>query len=154
MYFLDSLFLLIFLHCLIAIGCFISFFIHSAILLANNGGTAFPTCLCMESILPVNSKSSGNVCIVAHSLIDSLRFAVGCISEPVAIIVSFILFQLFILKLVSYVIFFSSYVKTSLSNLSSKPRSFFSFFQSDRFGMLPELLSFLNQCPAVYLYPR
>ena len=44
-----------------------SFNIESAILLANSGGTAFPTCFICETFGPTNSKVSGNDCILAAS---------------------------------------------------------------------------------------
>ena len=45
----------------------------NAIALASKGGTAFPTCLNCCVLFPMNTKSSGNDCILAHSLTVGTR---------------------------------------------------------------------------------
>ena len=44
------------------LSLFISFIITRAIFLANNGGTAFPTCFIWDILLPINLKVSGKDC--------------------------------------------------------------------------------------------
>src|SRR5699024_641316 len=96
-------------------------------------------------------KSSRNVCNIAHSLADNLRTLFTCISGEVAVIVSLALSQFVIRKDCSNFISFSIKVATCSSYLSSKLKSFFNSHQSLGLGILPDLLSFLNQCPAVCL---
>ena len=85
---------------------------------------------------------------IADSLMDNLRKPLDEFQSLLQE-VSLGLSQLFTLMLVSYVIVFNSISITCLSYLESNFNIFLSFFQSLGFGMLPELLSFLNQCPAV-----
>ena len=59
-----------------------SFNIESAILLANSGGTAFPTCFICETFGPTNSKVSGNDCILAASRTVIALFKYGCVNLP------------------------------------------------------------------------
>jgi len=50
------------------LSLFISCIITRAIFLANNGGTAFPTCFIWDILLPINLKVSGKDCNLAASL--------------------------------------------------------------------------------------
>ena len=99
---------------------------------------------------PSKTKSSGKVCNIAHSLTDNLLFRFTWISGFVAVSVSLGLSQLVILKDCSNLIFLFTIVVTCLSYLLSNPNNFLRPLQSSGFGILPELLSFLNQWPAVW----
>ena len=115
----------------------------SASFFANKTGTAFPICLYILPRLPINSKSLGKLCIIAASLTEILLFLLGCISVPETVIVSLGESSCYSKRLFVEISFNSNSV-TCLSNLLSKRNNFLPH-QSSGFGILPLLLSFLNQ---------